>query len=137
MDNNKFSVYFIDYASAQWGHNGGGFYCLQIPVELKHCIQNDDDSITATGTDNYMVLIDVNGVGLYETMISPIVDESKFDTQVVYFDWTDVNQYVVTENGDEYWCGYNFGNDDYWTDMLTAAVNYYYAMTHGTGFIQF
>lgn len=137
MDNNKFSVYFIDYASAQWCHNGGGFYCLQIPVELKHCIQNDDDSITTTGTDDYMVLIDVNGVGLYETKISPIADESKFDTQVVYFDWIDINQYVVTENGDEYWCGYNFGNDDYWTDMLTAAVNYYYAVTHGTGVIRF
>lgn len=137
MDNNNYSVYYLDYASAQWGHNGGGFYCLQIPVDLKHCIQNDDDSVTVTGTDDYMVLIDVNGVGLYETKISPIVDESKFDTQVVYFDWIDINQYVVTEDGNEYWCGYSFGNDDYWSDMLMAAVNYYYAMTHGTGVIQF
>lgn len=137
MDNNKYSVYSIDYFSAQWGHNGGGFYCLQIPVDLKHCVQNDDDSITITGTDDYMVLIDVNGVGLYKTKISPIVDESKFDTQVVYFDWIDINQYVVTEGGDEHWCGYHFGNDDYWTGMLTAAVNYYYAVIHGTGVIQF
>ena len=136
MDNNKYSVYSIDYFSAQWGYNGGGHTCLQIPVELKHCVQNDG-SITIAGTDDYMVLIDVNGVGLYETKISPIVDESKFDTQVVYFDWIDINQYVVTENGDEYWCGYNFGNDDYWSDLLTAAVSYYYAMTHGTGLIQF
>lgn len=137
MDNNEYSVYYLDYASAQWGHNGGGFCCLQIPVGLKHCIQNDDDSITTTGTGDYMVLIDVNGVGLYETKISPIVDESKFDTQVVYFDWIDINQYVVAEDGDEYWCGYSFGNDDYWSDLLTAAVNYYYAVTHGTGVIQF
>ena len=137
MDNNKYSVYSIDYFSAQWGHNGGGFYCLQIPVDVMHCIQNDDGSITITGTDDYMVLIDVNGVGLYETKISPIVDESKFDTQVVYFDWIDINQYVVTEDGDECWCGYSFGNDDYWSDLLTAAVNYYYAATHGTGVIQF
>ena len=137
MDNNNYSVYYLDYVSAQWVYNGGGFNCLQIPVDLKHCIQNDDDSITVTGTDDYMVLIDVNGVGLYETKISPIVDESKFDTQVVYFDWIDINQYVVTEDGDEYWCGYHFGNDDYWSDLLTAAVNYYYAVSHGTGVIRF
>lgn len=136
MDNNKYSVYYLDYVSAQWGYNGS-FYCLQIPVDLNHYIQNDDDSITITGTDNYIVLIDVNGVGLYETKVSPIMDDSKFDTQVVYFDWIDINQYVVTEDGNEYWCGYSFGNDDYWSGMLMAAVNYYYAMTHGTGVIQF
>lgn len=136
MDNNKFSVYYLDYASAQWVHNGG-FDCLQISVELKHCIQNDDDSTTVISTDDYIVLIDVNGVGLYETKVSPIVDESKFDTQVVYFDWSDINQYVVTEDGAEYWCGYSFGNDDYWSDLLTAAVNYYYAVTHCSGIILF
>lgn len=137
MDNNNYSVYSIDYFSAQWVYNGGGFYCFQIPVELKHCTPNGDGSVTITGTDDYMVLIDVNGVGLYETKISPIVDESKFDTQVVYFDWIDVNQYVVIEDGDEYWRGYSFGNDGYWSDLLTAAVNYYYAATHSTGVIQF
>lgn len=136
MDNNKYSVYYLDFVSAQWGDNGG-FECLQIPVDLNHYIQNDDDSITIIGTDDYMVLIDVNGVGLYETKISPIVDESKFDTQVVYFDWIDINQYIVTEGGDEYWCSYHFGNDDYWSEMLTAAVNYYHAVTHSTGVIQF
>lgn len=137
MSNNNYSVYYLDFVSAQWGYNGGGFNCLQIPVELKHCIQNDGGSATITGKDDYMVLIDVNGVGLYETKISPIVDESKFDTQVVYFDWTDINQYVVTEDGDERWCGYSFGNDDYWSDLLIAAVHYYEAMINCTGFIQF
>ena len=137
MSNNSYSVYSIDYFSAQWGYNGGGFYCLQIPVELKHCVKNDDNSVTITGTDDYMVLIDVNGVGLYETKISPLVDDSKFGTQVVYFDWIDINQYIVTEDGDEHWCGYRFGNDDYWSDMLTAAVNYYDAVSHSTGVIQF
>lgn len=136
MDNNKYSVYSIDYSSAQWGYNGG-FDCLQIPVDLYHYVKNDNDSITIAGTDDYTVLIDVNGIGLYETKVSPIVDDSKFDTQIVYFDWIDINQYVVTEDGNEHWCGYSFGNDDYWSDLLTAAVNYYYAMTHGTGFIQF
>lgn len=137
MDNNKYSVYYLDYVSAQWVYNGGGFNCLQIPVELQRCVSNDDGSVTIAGTDDYMVLIDVNGVGLYETKISPIVDESKFDTQVVYFDWIDINQYVVTEDGDEYWCGYSFGNDDYWSDLLTAAANYYYAVSHSTGVIRF
>lgn len=137
MGNNKYSIYYLDFVSAQWAYNGGGFNCLQIPVTLKHCVKNDDDSVTITGTDDYMVLIDVNGVGLYETKISPIVDESKFDTQVVYFDWIDINQYVVTEDGNEYWCGYSFGNDDYWTDLLTSAVHYYEAMVNCTGVIQF
>lgn len=137
MDTNNYSVYYLDYASAQWGYNGGGFNCLQIPVALSYRVKNDDGSVTITGTDDYMVLIDVNGVGLYETKISPIVDESKFDTQVVYFDWVDINQYVVTEDGDEYWCGYSFGNDDYWSDLLTSAARYYDAVTHCTGVIQF
>lgn len=115
------STYKICYDVAEWLSNGGNFMVLQIPVLL-----NDG---------YFLVLTDSNGIGVYETTVSPIVDELQFDTQVAYFDWADINQYVADENGDEHWTGYSFYGDDTWTDILTPIAHYYYAITHMTGVI--
>lgn len=136
MASRLITTYQIDYSNSEWLLNGGNFKVLQIPVVLR-LVKNHDSKLTAIDGDElgYLVLVDTNGIGVYNTTVSPIADDSQFDTQVAYFDWIDVNQYVVDENGGEWWTGYSFYGDDQWSDILTSVANYYYAMTHSTGII--
>lgn len=124
----------MDMSAAEVVNTGGGVMIAQIPVTVRTLEYRLGSWYTTdVPDDHYFVLAGPDGVGVYHTAVSPLVDDEQFDTQVVYYDWRDNAQYVMDEKDDEWFVGYLFRGP--WADVCTAATNYYKACEYSDGLL--
>ena len=127
----KYRMYMSE---AKIVNTGGGVMIVQIPVTVRTFkYYHGTWYTTDVPDDHYFVLAGPDGVGVYHTAVSPLVDDDQFDTQVVYFDWSETEQYELIENDDELFTGYNF--DGPWACVCEMATNYYKCYENSEGLL--
>lgn len=124
--------YQMDMSAAKIVNTGGDVMIAQIPVTIR-TFKYFHGTWYATDIpdEHYFVLAGPDGVGVYHTEISPLVDDEQFDTQVVYFDWSETAQYDLIEDGVEVFTGYNF--DGLWDSVCQMATDYYKCYENSEG----
>ena len=126
--------YKMDMSAAEVINTGGGVMIAQIPVTVRtlEC-RLGSWYTTDVPDDYYFVLAGPDGVGVYHTAISPLVDDDQFDTQEVYFDWSETAQYDLIEDGVELFTGYDF--DGQWDIVCRTATEYYKCYENSEGLL--
>ena len=130
--------YKMDMSAAEVINTGGGVMIAQIPVTIRtlgHYLEYGHDVWYTTDIpdDHYFVLAGPDGVGVYHTAVSPLVDDEQFDTQVIYYDWRDNAQYVMDEKDDEWFVGYLFRGP--WDSVCQMATGYYKCYENSEGLL--
>ena len=126
--------YLMDMSAAKVVNTGGGVMIAQIPVTIRTSkYYHGTWYTTDIPDDHYFVLAGPDGVGVYHTAVSPLVDDEQFDTQVVYFDWSEAAQYDLIEDDVEVFTGYNF--DGPWDSVCQMATGYYKCYENSEGLL--
>lgn len=124
----------MDMSAAEVVNTGGGVMIAQIPVTIRTFKYYHGTWYTTDIPDeHYFVLAGPDGVGVYHTEVSPLVDDEQFDTQVAYFDWSETAQYDLIEDDVEVFTGYNF--DGEWASICLMATNYYKCYENSEGLL--
>ena len=126
--------YQMDMSAAEIVNTGGGVMIAQIPVTIRTLEHYHDFWYTTdVPDDHYFVLAGPDGVGVYHTAVSPLVDDEQFDTQVVYFDWSETRQYDLIEDDVEVFTGYAFVGP--WASICLTATNFYECYENSEGLL--
>ena len=114
----------MDMSAAEIVNTGGGVMIAQIPVTIRALeYYHDFWYTTDIPDDHYFVLAGPDGVGVYHTAVSPLVDDDQFDTQVAYFDWSETERYDLIEEDVAVFTGYAFVGP--WAGICQTATNFY------------